>query len=101
MLLTRAPLAGGGGRSLLPAAARLACVKPAASVHPEPGSNSPLLVYIVSYFLLLVESPEGDSVCLDLGYPSVRRSRNRFPGLTEIGIFRVSLYLVCMAETQI
>ncbi|MFR8161725.1 MAG: hypothetical protein ACLVBA_02990, partial [Alistipes finegoldii] len=24
------------------AAPRLACVKPAASVHPEPGSNSPL-----------------------------------------------------------
>ena len=29
--------------STLPAALRLACVKPAASVHPEPGSNSPLL----------------------------------------------------------
>ena len=27
-----------------PAAPRLACVKPAASVHPEPGSNSPLYV---------------------------------------------------------
>jgi hypothetical protein len=27
---------------LHPAAPRLACVKPAASVHPEPGSNSPL-----------------------------------------------------------
>ena len=27
---------------LQPAAPRLACVKPAASVHPEPGSNSPL-----------------------------------------------------------
>ena len=26
----------------LNAAPRLACVKPAASVHPEPGSNSPL-----------------------------------------------------------
>ena len=33
--------------SKLPAAPRLACVKPVASVHPEPGSNSPLynLVY--------------------------------------------------------
>ena len=30
------------------AAPRLACVKPAASVHPEPGSNSSL--YILSYF---------------------------------------------------
>ena len=26
------------------AAPRLACVKPAASVHPEPGSNSPLVI---------------------------------------------------------
>ena len=41
-----------GEASFSPAAVRLACVKPAASVHPEPGSNSPLLVYIVSYFLL-------------------------------------------------
>ena len=27
---------------LLHAAPQLACIKPAASVHPEPGSNSPL-----------------------------------------------------------
>ena len=38
-----------GSASTPPAALRLACVKPAASVHPEPGSNSPLLVYIVFY----------------------------------------------------
>ena len=39
-LLTSAPVAAG----VLPHrdAPRLACVKPAASVHPEPGSNSPL-----------------------------------------------------------
>ena len=38
VLLTRAPVATG---VLLPRAApRLACVKPVASVHPEPGSNS-------------------------------------------------------------
>ena len=37
------------------AAPRLACVKPAASVHPEPGSNSALLKYIfrISLFSLL------------------------------------------------
>ena len=34
--------------SYLPAAPRLACVKPVASVHPEPGSNSTL--YILYYF---------------------------------------------------
>ena len=39
-LLTRAPVAI---KVLLPHdAPRLACVRPAASVHPEPGSNSPL-----------------------------------------------------------
>ena len=45
-LLTRAPVAG--KVLLLPAAPRLACVKPVASVHPEPGSNSSLfkLFYI-------------------------------------------------------
>ena len=31
---------------LLRAAPRLACVKPAASVHPEPGSNSSLYISI-------------------------------------------------------
>ena len=32
---------------LLHAAPRLACVKPAASVHPEPGSNSSLYISIL------------------------------------------------------
>ena len=40
VLLTRAPVAT---KVLLPRdAPRLACVKPPASVHPEPGSNSSL-----------------------------------------------------------
>ena len=40
LLRTRAPVAT---RVLLPRAApRLACVRPVASVHPEPGSNSSL-----------------------------------------------------------
>ena len=37
VLLTRLPLSP----ILLPASVRLACVRYAASVHPEPGSNSP------------------------------------------------------------
>ena len=41
-LLTRAPVAIKKNRSSFHAAPRLACVKPVASVHPEPGSNSPL-----------------------------------------------------------
>ena len=31
-----------------PAAPRLACVKPAASVHPEPGSNSSLYIHYIT-----------------------------------------------------
>ena len=52
-LLTRAPVAGGSKQAYFPAAPRLACVKPVASVHPEPGSNSPLLVCLFVFFLLL------------------------------------------------
>ncbi len=48
VLLTRAPVAGGDKQACLPDAPRLACVKPVASVHPEPGSNSPLL-FILSF----------------------------------------------------
>ena len=32
------------------AAPRLACVKPVASVHPEPGSNSPLYNIFISFY---------------------------------------------------
>ena len=34
-----------------PAAPRLACVKPVASVHPEPGSNSPLFILFFIFSL--------------------------------------------------
>ena len=44
-LRTLSPVAG--RVLLLPAAPRLACVKPAASVHPEPGSNSSLYILIL------------------------------------------------------
>ena len=59
VLLTRAPVAGGEKQASLPAAPRLACVKPVASVHPEPGSNSPLLVYLIDIsfsFLFVFDS---------------------------------------------
>ena len=45
VLRTLLPVAA---RVLLPRAApRLACVKPAASVHPEPGSNSSLYIHYI------------------------------------------------------
>ena len=47
MSLTRyAPLRRSPASIAGPAAPRLACVKPAASVHPEPGSNSSLYIHI-------------------------------------------------------
>ena len=51
VLLTRAPVAGSVQQADRPAAPRLACVKPVASVHPEPGSNSSLLYLIFLFFL--------------------------------------------------
>ena len=42
VLLTRAPVAIKSLQANYHAAPRLACVKPVASVHPEPGSNSTL-----------------------------------------------------------
>ena len=47
-LRTRAPVAG--VRLPGPAAPRLACVRPVASVHPEPGSNSSLYDLLVCLF---------------------------------------------------
>ena len=41
-LLTRAPVDVQSVQALPAVSPRLACVKPVASVHPEPGSNSPL-----------------------------------------------------------
>ena len=41
-LRTRAPVS----REQAPSTPRLACVRPAASVHPEPGSNSSSLIFV-------------------------------------------------------
>ena len=50
-------------RVLLPRAApRLACVKPAASVHPEPGSNSSLYIFFI--FLAFFNRIEIDALDL-------------------------------------
>ena len=38
-----------GRASSPPAAPRLACVRPAASVHPEPGSNSSLFIFFLFF----------------------------------------------------
>ena len=54
---------------LLHAAPRLACVKPAASVHPEPGSNSSLYILIIlSLSLALVSLRNWRSFKVDICY---------------------------------
>ena len=58
MLLTRyAPLRRSPAYVIanIPAAPRLACVKPAASVHPEPGSNSSLYISIYLFLQLVLQ----------------------------------------------
>ena len=87
VLLTRAPVAGGIALLLSPAAPRLACVKPVASVHPEPGSNSSLLVYCL--FSFSVE--KGDNTLLLYCYQN--GSLKAFPG-------RVSLLLNALELTE-
>ena len=78
VLLTRAPVAGKSQQADSPAAPRLACVKPVASVHPEPGSNSSLL-YLVFFlfFLALNTRPRG------LRHGSLRHSRSTQHRLSE------------------
>ena len=49
-LRTLAPVAINRTRKFNHAAPRLACVKPAASVHPEPGSNSSLYNFSIKKF---------------------------------------------------
>ena len=63
VLLTRAPVASGWSRSSTPAALRLACVKPVASVHPEPGSNSSLLIYLFFFFFQIKRTDKLSCVC--------------------------------------
>ena len=85
MLLTRAPVAGINEQAHLPAAPRLACVKPVASVHPEPGSNSPLLVL----FILLIDL----QFCCSTGSGFLLRSP---PGTRPVNdLLRIDKELVC------
>ena len=74
VLLTRAPVAGREKQAFLPAAPRLACVKPVASVHPEPGSNSPLL-YLVLFFFFCFRKTLNQQISV---FPCAQRLTVRF-----------------------
>ena len=86
----------------IPAAPRLACVKPVASVHPEPGSNSPLLLYLVYLFLCYPQTGEltaGRSLRLTEGFrplPSSCILSHYFNVLSFV--FRASFFRVASAK---
>ena len=95
-LLTLSPVAA---RVLLPRdAPRLACVKPAASVHPEPGSNSSLYIFKLHSKLVLdfvslrnwrsfkfKKSVTLFRYLLVLSYQSFQWTFNK-PGLSALGV---------------
>ena len=60
-----------GEASFAPAAPRLACVKPVASVHPEPGSNSSLL-FILFLFFFFKKIFRQDSFFLNFAFARFR-----------------------------
>ena len=58
----------------LHAAPRLACVKPVASVHPEPGSNSSLYKFLVCFLSRISVSLYSSftfSICIDGSYQNL------------------------------
>ena len=76
-LLTRPPLSSGQTLPegiIRPSSARLACVRHAASVHPEPGSNS-LLKFILNQYSGLF-SPMFLQIALRKIYSCLQSSRN-------------------------
>ena len=76
----------------VPAAPRLACVKPVASVHPEPGSNSSLLL---SFFLFLfVFKNRSNSRQSLFSRPAELYRSLQF--LTESHFYQMSLVLVLL-----
>ena len=69
---------------------RLACVRHAASVHPEPGSNSHVkMVFVSCQFYLALFTVNSGSL-------SIFRSTCLFLNFSEnLGIFRVALLFIC------
>ena len=72
MLRTRAPLT----YPLRNKPVRLACIRPAASVHPEPGSNSPLYTRLTTQ-LILRKCVVTDSLLSDSLLSDASRSTRR------------------------
>ena len=100
------------------AAPRLACVKPVASVHPEPGSNSPLYKYPIHFrhdsgtkanshssrcsgncknvFIFNVSLKETSFVCFSECHPNIRlKSKPPLKNINRPSGLRRSLRLYC------
>ena len=72
------------------AAPRLACVKPAASVHPEPGSNSSLYIHFISQFdpdnfILLKKKNQRSHFVLGTCCTNLSILSMNFPVISETG----------------
>ena len=81
--------------SSIPAAPRLACVKPVASVHPEPGSNSSLLYCSCFLFSESKTSPSSGPPRGRRGQRPLSRPPFIFPGKV-IDSRQISLALVLL-----
>ena len=85
--------------STIPAALRLACVKPAASVHPEPGSNSPLFI-LFSLFLIFIRatdlSPSGRQYTELLSFPAFPYLLREWNCGTCMSLYSHNFYAACL-----
>ena len=68
---------------------RLACIKPAASVHPEPGSNSPFYLMFLNFRSLVC--PDFIACVLKKIFESFATSFHSFKELPVFPSFTVSL----------
>ena len=90
----------------LPAAPRLACVRPVASVHPEPGSNSSLYSFLFLYYTFEA-SPDRIDFFLSsfLYYTCFFNSFNelgkKFPGAYPVSSFAVAKLIYFPTPLQI
>ena len=83
---------------------RLACVKHAASVHPEPGSNSHVQVFFLrpvihlAYCFVWVDSKELKSFQIRSQFVSLKSPDELFDSTLIFGIFRVALLFICQGS---
>ena len=80
---------------LKPAAPRLACVKPVASVHPEPGSNSPLLFIFFLFSFSFGFQPKQPSFPVQDVRIKFYRNVTEFTLLPNVSLFSCTTSSLC------